>query len=79
MGTHRDRTSCHRACRGWTWAPPTFVTDVQFALPVIPLTIGAEAVPDLLPAPFPFPFLDCLVGSQWERRCLVLMGLDVPG
>jgi hypothetical protein len=27
----------------------------------------------------PSPYLDCLVGPQWERVCLVLLGLDVPG
>jgi hypothetical protein len=28
----------------------------------------------------PLPsYLDCLVGPQWERKCLDLLGLDVPG
>ena len=26
----------------------------------------------------PFPKVDCLVGPQWERMCLVLVGIDVP-
>lgn len=34
----------------------------------------------LLPAHgIPIPELDCLVGPQWERMCLVLVGIDVPG
>jgi len=34
----------------------------------------------VLTAPrYPLPYLDCLVGPHWERICLVLMGLDVPG
>lgn len=27
----------------------------------------------------PLHYLDCLVGPQWERICLVLLGPDVPG
>jgi hypothetical protein len=27
----------------------------------------------------PFAYLDCLVGTQWEKMYLVLLGLDVPG
>jgi hypothetical protein len=27
----------------------------------------------------PFLYLDCLIEPQWDRRCLVLLGLDVPG
>lgn len=27
----------------------------------------------------PFPYLNCFVGAEWERMCLVLLGLDVPG
>jgi hypothetical protein len=26
-----------------------------------------------------FLYLDCVLGSQLERRCLILLGLDVPG
>jgi hypothetical protein len=26
----------------------------------------------------PFPFLDYLVGPQWERMCLTLLEVDVP-
>ena len=34
----------------------------------------------LFPAIGSYPlYLVCLVGSQWERICLVLLGLDVPG
>jgi hypothetical protein len=28
---------------------------------------------------FPSPYLDYLVGPQWERMCLFLLGLDVLG
>lgn len=27
----------------------------------------------------PFPYLFCLVGPQWERMCLDLLGLDAQG
>lgn len=33
----------------------------------------------LLPAIRSHSYLDCLVEPQFERRCLVLLGLDVPG
>lgn len=46
---------------------------------VDPLTIGAGAVSDSVACHWIlFSLLDCLVGPQWERICLVLLGLDVP-
>ena len=43
------------------------------------LTIGAEAASDSVAAYWiPFPYMDCLVGPQWERMYLVLLGLDIP-
>jgi len=46
-----------------------------------PLTIGTESTSDSVPCHWiPFPYMDCLVGPQWEeRRWLVLLELDVPG
>jgi hypothetical protein len=57
-----------------------FVEGVQLDLHVGVLEIGARAVFDSVPAIRPpYPYLDCLVGPQWERMCLVLLGLDVQG
>lgn len=45
-----------------------------------PLIIGAGAVSDSIAChQIPFPELDCLAVLQWDRRCLALLGLDVPG
>ena len=45
-----------------------------------PLTIGVGLSLSLFPAiGSPSPDLVCLVRLQWERMCLDLLGLDVPG
>jgi hypothetical protein len=63
--------------RSWTWIPYTSVANAQL---VGPLTSRAGVVSDSVPCCWiPFPYLNCLVGLQWERMCLVLLGLDVPG
>ena len=51
---------------------------MQLGLHVSPLTTRAGFVSDSDPdIGFPFPYLDCLVGPQWERMCLVLLRLDI--
>lgn len=58
----------------------TFVPDVQLDLHVGPLTIGAGAVSDSVACHWiPFPYLDCLVGPQWERMSLALLQFDFQG
>lgn len=53
---------------------------MQLGLYVGSSTIGIEAVSDSVAGHWiPFPYLDCLVGPQWERMCSVLLELDVPG
>lgn len=38
------------------------------------------AVSDSIPCHWiSFPYLDCLVGPQGKRICLVLLRLDIPG
>ena len=45
-----------------------------------PLTIGVWTVSDSIACHLgPLSYLDCLVGPQWERRFLVLLGLGVLG
>ena len=44
------------------------------------LTSGLGLSLSLFPAiEFFSPYLDCLVGPQWKRVCLFLVGLDVLG
>jgi len=51
---------------------------VQLGLLVGLLTIGIRTIFDSVVChQIPF-FLDCLVGPQWERMCLVLLGLEAP-
>ena len=53
---------------------------MQLGLHVGLLTVAQGVVSDSFACPWiPFPYLDGLLGPQWERRCLVLLGLDVPG
>ena len=48
-----------------------------FGLHVGPLRSGVEDVSDSVSCHWmPLPYLDCLVGPQWERGCLVLLRLD---
>jgi len=58
--------------------PYTFVANVKLGLQVGPLT-SREGL-SLFPATgFPSPYLDWLVGPQWEMMCLVLLGRDDQG
>lgn len=53
---------------------------MQFGLHVGPLTNEAKAILVYVACHWiPFPDLDCMFGPQWERICLVLLGLDIPG
>ena len=57
--------------------PYTFVANEQLGLHVGPLTSGVGAVS----VPFhwiPSPYLDCLVGPQWERMYLSPAGTTCP-
>ena len=61
-------------------SPNTFVADVQLGLHVGPLSIEPRAVSDSVVCHWIFfSYLNCLVEPQQERRCLVLLRLDVPG
>jgi hypothetical protein len=69
-----------KSTHGLDLGPHTFVANVQFGLHVCPLTRGAGTVSiSVLSHWIPFPHMDCLVGPQWKKMCLVLLGLDVPG
>jgi hypothetical protein len=58
----------------------TDVAYMQLGLHVGPLRVETRAANDFVACNWiPFPYLDYLVGPQWERRRLVLLGLDVPG
>jgi hypothetical protein len=44
------------------------------------LTIGAGTISDSVACLWlPFPYLDYIVGPQWERMSLVLQEFDMPG
>ena len=44
----------------------------------VPVTIGAEVVTDSVACHLDlYLYLDCLIGFQWDRMCLVLLVLDV--
>jgi hypothetical protein len=53
---------------------------MQLGLHVGPPTTGVGVVSDSVACHWiSFPHLDCLVGPQWERKCLVLLELGVLG
>ena len=57
-----------------------FVVYVQLGLYLCLLTIGIRAVSDSVASHWiPFLKLGWLVGPQWERMCLVTLGLPVQG
>lgn len=65
------------------WAVPKplpFVEDVQLGLQMLGSPHnGAQVVSDSVALHWiPFSYLDYLIRSQWERRCFVLLGPDVP-
>ena len=55
----------------------TYVAEGQLGLHVDLLTSGEGAISVSVDCHWiPFSYLDCLVGPQWERMGLVLLGLN---
>jgi hypothetical protein len=63
---------------GWTYAPYTYIRDVQLGPHVGPLTTGAGAVFDSVTWLWILSF-NLAASSSHNRRCPVLLQLDMQG